>query len=147
MTNYGFEKNLFEGKTAVMTGAGRGIGFAVASALAACGARVIAHSGRTGTASKLGDIAAMTIEGDFATDAGAPRKIRANAVSPGTILTDFHDRYSTAEKLEKTRLAIPLQRLGKAEDCVPAYLFLASEKLSGYITGQIIEINGGQLIC
>ena len=40
-----------------------------------------------------------------------------------------------------------LQRLGTAEDCAPAYLFLASHVLSGYITGQVLEVNGGQLIC
>ncbi len=72
--------------------------------------------------------------------------VRAIAVSPGTITTDFHKRYSTEEKLEATRLSIPLQRLGTPEDCAPAYVFLSSEKLSGYITGQILEINGGQLI-
>ena len=33
-----------------------------------------------------------------------------------------------------------------AEDCVGAYLFLSSDLLSGYITGQIIEVNGGQLM-
>lgn len=77
----------------------------------------------------------------------APDNIRANAVSPGTITTDFHERYSSVEKLEKTKLSVPLQRLGTPEDCAPAYIFLASEHLSGYITGQILEINGGQLIC
>ncbi|MCL4121683.1 UNVERIFIED_CONTAM: hypothetical protein GTU68_035216 [Idotea baltica] len=76
----------------------------------------------------------------------APDNIRANAVSPGTISTDFHKRYSSEEKLEATRKSIPLQRLGLAEDCSPAYVFLASEKMSGYITGQVLEINGGQLI-
>jgi 3-oxoacyl-[acyl-carrier protein] reductase len=35
-------------------------------------------------------------------------------------------------------------RLGTADECVGAFLFLASEQLSGYITGQIIEVNGGQ---
>ena len=35
---------------------------------------------------------------------------------------------------------------GDAEECVGAYLFLASEKLSGYVFGQIIEVNGGQLM-
>ena len=35
----------------------------------------------------------------------------------------------------------------RAEDCAPAYLFLASNALSGYITGQVLEVNGGQLIC
>jgi len=77
----------------------------------------------------------------------APDGIRVNCVSPGTITTDFHSRYSSAEKLEATRRTIPLQRLGTAEDCAPAYLFLACDALSGYITGQVLEVNGGQLIC
>ncbi len=76
----------------------------------------------------------------------APDGIRANAVSPGTIDTDFHNRYSSREKLEGTRKSIPLQRLGTPDDCAPAFLFLASPALSGYITGQVLEINGGQLI-
>lgn len=74
----------------------------------------------------------------------APEGIRVNAVSPGVIHTDFHDRYSSAEKLEATRKQIPLQRLGKAEDCAPTFLFLGAPELSGYITGQVVEINGGQ---
>jgi len=74
----------------------------------------------------------------------APDGIRANAVSPGVIATDFHKRYSSEEKLENTRKQIPLQRLGTPEDCSPAYLFFGSDKLSGYITGQVLEINGGQ---
>jgi 3-oxoacyl-[acyl-carrier protein] reductase len=77
----------------------------------------------------------------------APDGIRVNCVSPGTIATDFHERYSSKEKLEQTRRSIPLQRLGTSEDCAPAYLFLAAPTLSGYITGQVLEINGGQLIC
>ncbi|MBW3098577.1 SDR family NAD(P)-dependent oxidoreductase [Pseudohoeflea coraliihabitans] len=76
----------------------------------------------------------------------APDGIRANAVSPGTIATDFHGRYSSAAKLEATRAALPLQRLGTPDDCAPAFLFLASPLLSGYITGQVLEINGGQLM-
>ena len=74
----------------------------------------------------------------------APFNIRVNAVSPGVIHTDFHNRYSSAEKLETTRKQIPLQRLGTAEDCAPTFVFLAAPALSGYITGQVIEINGGQ---
>ncbi|GGE24084.1 oxidoreductase [Aureimonas endophytica] len=76
----------------------------------------------------------------------APDGIRVNAVSPGTIMTDFHRRYSSEEKLKATAEAIPMKRLGTAEDCAPAYLFLASERLSGYLTGQVIEVNGGQLM-
>ena len=74
----------------------------------------------------------------------APQGIRANAISPGVIATDFHQRYSSTEKLEKTRQQIPLQRLGTAVDCAPAFVFLAAHELSGYITGQVLEINGGQ---
>ena len=76
----------------------------------------------------------------------APQGIRVNAVSPGTIMTPFHERYSTPAKLEVTRQRIPLQRLGTGEDCAGAFLFLASPVLAGYITGQVIEVNGGQLM-
>ncbi|MBH0238105.1 SDR family NAD(P)-dependent oxidoreductase [Methylobrevis albus] len=76
----------------------------------------------------------------------APDGIRVNAVSPGTIMTDFHRRYSTPEKLDATARQIPLARLGTPDDCTAAYLYLASPKLSGYVTGQTIEVNGGQLL-
>jgi 3-oxoacyl-[acyl-carrier protein] reductase len=71
-------------------------------------------------------------------------RIRVNAVSPGVIVTPFHERYSTAEQLAAMQATIPMNRLGEAEECVGAFLYLASEQLSGYVTGQIIEVNGGQ---
>ena len=74
------------------------------------------------------------------------KKIRVNGVAPGVIATPFHERYSDAEMMESMRRTIPLGRVGTAEDCVGAYLFLASETLSGYVVGQIIEVNGGQLM-
>ena len=73
-------------------------------------------------------------------------KIRVNGVAPGVIATPFHERYSNAEAMEAMRKTIPLGRVGTPEDCVGAYLFLASEALSGYVIGQIIEVNGGQLM-
>jgi 3-oxoacyl-[acyl-carrier protein] reductase len=76
----------------------------------------------------------------------AEQNIRVNAISPGTIDTAFHEQFSTREKLENTRSSIPLQRLGTAEDCAGTALYLAAESLSGYVTGQIIEVNGGQLM-
>ena len=76
----------------------------------------------------------------------APQGIRVNAVSPGTITTRFHEVYSSPEKLESTRQRIPLQRLGTAEDCAGTFLYLASPRLAGYVTGQVIEVNGGQLM-
>jgi 3-oxoacyl-[acyl-carrier protein] reductase len=76
----------------------------------------------------------------------APSGVRVNAVAPGVITTPFHERASTAEQLEASRKGIPMGRLGTPEDCVGAYEFLASAAMSGYITGQIIEVNGGQLM-
>ena len=76
----------------------------------------------------------------------APENIRVNAVSPGVILTAFHEKYSTPEKLESQRQTVPLGRLGTAEDCAGAFLFLATDALSGYITGQVIEVSGGQIM-
>jgi 3-oxoacyl-[acyl-carrier protein] reductase len=72
--------------------------------------------------------------------------IRVNAVSPGVIATPFHDRYSTGEQMKAMVAGIPQGRAGTAEECVGAFLFLASEALSGYVAGQIIEVNGGQLM-
>jgi 3-oxoacyl-[acyl-carrier protein] reductase len=72
--------------------------------------------------------------------------VRVNAVAPGVILTRFHERYSTPEQMKAMVASIPMGRAGTAEDCVGAYLFLASDMLSGFMTGQIIEVNGGQLM-
>jgi 3-oxoacyl-[acyl-carrier protein] reductase len=43
-----------------------------------------------------------------------------------------------------SKATIPMNRLGTAEECAGAFLFLASEQASGYMTGQILEVNGGQ---
>jgi 3-oxoacyl-[acyl-carrier protein] reductase len=72
--------------------------------------------------------------------------IRVNAVSPGVIATPFHERYSTPAMLESFKGQIPMNRLGTAEECAGAFLYLASDAMSGYVTGQIIEVNGGQLM-
>jgi 3-oxoacyl-[acyl-carrier protein] reductase len=72
--------------------------------------------------------------------------IRVNAVAPGVIATPFHERFSTPGQMAAMVATIPMGRAGTAEDCVGAYLFLASETLSRYVTGQVIEVNGGQLM-
>lgn len=71
-------------------------------------------------------------------------KIRVNAVAPGVITTPFHERFSTPQMLEGFKATIPMNRLGTAEECAGAFVYLASEQMSGYVTGQIIEVNGGQ---
>lgn len=72
--------------------------------------------------------------------------IRVNAVAPGLIQTPFHDKYTPPELLAQQTASVPMGREGTPEECVGAFLFLASPALSGYITGQIIEVNGGQLM-
>ena len=71
--------------------------------------------------------------------------IRANVVAPGFIVTPFHAA-TPQQTREVIASQIAMQRLGTVEECVGAYLFLASEAMSGYITGQIIDVNGGQLM-
>lgn len=70
--------------------------------------------------------------------------IRVNAVAPGVIYTPFHERYSTPQMLEGFKASIPMNRIGTPDECAGAFLYLASNQLSSYVTGQIIEVNGGQ---
>lgn len=73
-------------------------------------------------------------------------KIRVNAVAPGVIATPIHDGHTTPALLEKLREGIPMGRLGRADECSGAILFLSSERLASYITGQVIEVNGGSVM-
>jgi len=74
-----------------------------------------------------------------------PDGIRVNCVTPGLIQTDITAGKLTDEMRAEIRKGIPLDRLGNAEDVAGAYLFLASD-LSSYITGAVIDVNGGMLI-
>lgn len=76
----------------------------------------------------------------------ASHNIRVNALSPGTILTPFHERFTDQARMEATVATIPMGRAGTPEECVGAVFFLASDMMSRYVTGQIIEVNGGQLM-
>lgn len=80
----------------------------------------------------------------LARDLGA-RGIRVNTISPGVIATPFHAA-TPPERMEAMRKAVILGRVGTPADCVGAFLFLASASLSGYITGQNIHVNGGQVM-
>lgn len=68
--------------------------------------------------------------------------IRVNAVSPGTIDTDFHAA-TKREVMETWKSGIVMKRFGDASEVASVIEFLASEKAS-FITGEIIQINGGQ---
>jgi 3-oxoacyl-[acyl-carrier protein] reductase len=62
------------------------------------------------------------------------------------ISTPFHEGITSAEQMNQLKSMIPLGRVGLAEDCVGAFLFLAADTLSGYVTGQSIDVNGGQFM-
>ena len=76
----------------------------------------------------------------------APEGIRVNAIAPGVIKTPFHDRHSADEQLTALVGTLPLGRTGTPHECVGTILFLASDRMASYVTGQIIEVNGGQLM-
>ncbi len=75
----------------------------------------------------------------------ATRNIRVNAISPGVIDTAFHAA-TPPERMEAMRKAVPLGRTGRPEDCAGPIMFLSSQSMSGYLTGQILHVNGGQLM-
>lgn len=74
----------------------------------------------------------------------AARGIRVNAIAPGFIETDMTD--AIPEKIREGMLeTIPLRRGGKAEDVANAVAFLASDD-AGYITGQVLKVDGGMVM-
>ncbi|MCM4163130.1 MULTISPECIES: 3-oxoacyl-[acyl-carrier-protein] reductase [unclassified Arenibacter] len=71
------------------------------------------------------------------------RNIRCNAIAPGFIETEMTDKLD-AKVVQGWRDGIPLKRGGQPEDVANACLFLASD-LSSYITGQVLNVDGGML--
>jgi len=74
-----------------------------------------------------------------------PDNVRVNSVTPGLIQTDITGGKLTEDLKIQILEGIPLKRLGVADDVANACLFLASD-LSSYITGAVIDVNGGMLI-
>jgi 3-oxoacyl-[acyl-carrier protein] reductase len=72
---------------------------------------------------------------------GGPHGVRCNAVAPGLIWTKFVARYEDqfAPEIERT----PVRRFGQPEEVAELIAFLASDKRSGFITGEAINISGG----
>ena len=74
----------------------------------------------------------------------APYGITVNAVAPGLIDTDM-TRSFPEEAVASTLKSLPLGRMGSSEDVARAVLFLISED-AGYITGEILDVNGGMVM-
>jgi 3-oxoacyl-[acyl-carrier protein] reductase len=98
-----------------------------------------------------GSVAYATAKGGVSTLTRAMAKelisegILVNGIAPGVITTPFHDRYTPPEIREQLAKSIPIGREGTPEETIGAVLFLASPA-ANYLVGEIIEINGGQLM-
>ncbi len=75
----------------------------------------------------------------------APHGIRVNAVAPGVIATPYHEKYSSAEQLEKFRAMTPVNRIGASEEIADVIAFLACDE-SRFMIGENVEVNGGILM-
>ncbi len=116
-----------------MTEGGSIINFASQAARDGGGPGAIAYSTAKG--------GVLTMTRGLAKELG-PKKIRANAVSPGMINTTFHNVFTKPEVREKVAASTPLRREGEADEVADLVLYLASDS-SSFITGTSIEINGG----
>lgn len=107
-------------------------------------ASVVGQMGNAGqsnyVASKAGLIGlSKTVAREFAS-----RNVTCNAVAPGYIATAMTDVLSDEVKAEFTK-QIPLGRMGTPIDIANAVVFLATEE-AGYMTGQVLSVNGGMLM-
>lgn len=96
------------------------------------------NAGQSNYAASKGGLIAMTKS--FALE-GSTRNIRFNAVTPGFIQTDMTNILSDDIK-EQYYSKIPLKRFGKPDEVAYSIAFLLSD-YSGYITGEVLKINGG----
>ncbi len=71
--------------------------------------------------------------------------IRVNAVNPGVILTPFHERFSSEERMRDMVSQIPQGRAGRAGEVAGIIALLASDAAS-HIVGESVEVNGGMLM-
>src|SRR5256885_1384278 len=126
---------MLEGKVALVTGASRGTGHAIARGLARQGAKGI---GTANYAAAKAGVPGMTKS--LARELGA-RNITVNCVAPGFVDTDM-TRALSEEQRTALLAQIPLGRLGEAADVAAAVAYLASPA-AGYVTGTVLHVNGG----
>lgn len=75
----------------------------------------------------------------------ADQGIRVNAVAPGPIWTPLIPSTFDAKTVSEFGGAQPMKRPGQPEELAPAYVYLASDD-SSYVSGQVIHINGGEVV-
>jgi 3-oxoacyl-[acyl-carrier protein] reductase len=72
----------------------------------------------------------------------ASRGITVNAVAPGFIATDMTKDLAADAILS----AIPLGRFGSPDQVAGAVRFLAADPAAAYITGQVLQVDGGMVM-
>lgn len=76
----------------------------------------------------------------------ARHNIRVNGIAPGYIITEINQEALASEKGETLKKAIPQKRFGQPDDLAGALLLLASQKAGGFMTGEIIVVDGGHTV-
>ncbi|WP_138495155.1 SDR family oxidoreductase [Paenibacillus pinistramenti] len=72
--------------------------------------------------------------------------IRVNAVAPGPVWTPLIPSSFSAERVKTFGADIPMKRAAQPFELAPAYVFLASEQCSSFVTGEVLHVNGGQMV-
>lgn len=72
--------------------------------------------------------------------------IRVNCVAPGPVWTPLNPAERTSQSIKNFGGDTPIGRPAQPEEIAPAYVFLASNADSGYISGLILPILGGNTI-
>jgi D-threitol dehydrogenase (NAD+) len=73
----------------------------------------------------------------------APYNIRVNTIIPAPFITRITETFFSGGKSDVIRKAVPMKRIGIPDECGPAAILLLSDKLSSYITGSTLIIDGG----
>lgn len=76
----------------------------------------------------------------------AKKGIRVNGVAPGPIWTPLIPASFEADHVAEFGQDTPLGRPGQPYELAPAYVYLASEADSSYVTGQVLHVNGGKVV-
>jgi len=149
----------FQGKTAIVTGGGSGIGLSIAERLITEGANVVLNGRDEAKLNEAAQpIGATPSSAYSAANAGvhqlvknlaielAPHNIRINAVAPAVVETPVYGTFMTPEQVAETlpsfNAFLPLGRNGQPRDVADAALFLASDEAS-WITGTVLPVDGG----